>query len=128
MRILYFVLAGIAGGMLAGMGMGGGTLTMPILVLLLGVGQLTAQLANLISFLPSGTAALLVHAKNGLVKWESLRYILPTALVGCAAVAPFAPHIEGELLKKLFGGFLIAVAALSYLTTLFKKVKNGYLQ
>ena len=52
MTRLFYVLAGIAGGVLAGMGMGGGVLTMPILVLALGVGQLTAQFANLLAFLP----------------------------------------------------------------------------
>lgn len=64
MQFLYFVLAGVLGGVLAGMGMGGGTLTLPILVLVMGVEQITAQFANLIAFLPSGSAALLVHAKT----------------------------------------------------------------
>ena len=59
MQFLYFVLAGVLGGVLAGMGMGGGTLTLPILVLVMGVEQITAQFANLIAFLPSGSAALL---------------------------------------------------------------------
>ena len=54
MQFLYFVLAGVLGGVLAGMGMGGGTLTLPILVLVMGVEQITAQFANLIAFLPSG--------------------------------------------------------------------------
>ena len=58
MQFLFFVLAGLAGGVLAGMGMGGGTLTLPLLVLALNVGQVTAQFANLIAFLPSGSAAL----------------------------------------------------------------------
>lgn len=64
MQFLYFVLAGVLGGVLAGMGMGGGTLTLPILVLVMGVEQITAQFANLIAFLPSGSAALFVHAKT----------------------------------------------------------------
>ena len=51
MQFLYFVLAGVLGGVLAGMGMGGGTLTLPILVLVMGVEQITAQFANLIAFL-----------------------------------------------------------------------------
>ena len=61
MQWLWFAAAGICGGVLAGMGMGGGTLTIPILVLLLSVDQLTAQFANLIAFLPTGAAALGVH-------------------------------------------------------------------
>lgn len=68
MRFLYLLLAGVAGGVLAGMGMGGGTLTLPLLVLCLNVGQLTAQFANLVAFLPSGAVSLALHIKNGLVK------------------------------------------------------------
>ncbi len=44
MKFLLYVAAGLAGGVLAGMGMGGGTLTLPILVLLLGVEQLTCRI------------------------------------------------------------------------------------
>ncbi|MDE6061024.1 MAG: TSUP family transporter [Clostridia bacterium] len=113
MKFVYFILAGILGGILAGMGMGGGTLTLPILVLLLGVGQLTAQYANLIAFLPSGTAALLLHVKNGFVKTDNLAYLLIPALAMCAASSVFATDIGGDLLKKLFGGFLCLIALFS---------------
>ena len=44
MKWLWFLLAGLLGGVLAGMGMGGGTLTIPLLVLALGVDQLTCLL------------------------------------------------------------------------------------
>lgn len=118
MQFLYFILAGILGGILAGMGMGGGTLTLPILVLVMGVSQLTAQFANLIAFLPSGTIALGLHAKNGLVKTDNLAYLLVPALITCAVASLFATKIEGNILKKLFGGFLciIAVGSLAFKT------------
>ena len=110
MQFLYFVLAGVAGGILAGMGMGGGTLTLPLLVIGLGVGQLTAQFANLVAFLPSGSAALYVHIKNGLVKKNNLLALLLPAVISCIVCSFFATKIDGELLKKLFGGFLVAIA------------------
>lgn len=110
MQFLFFILAGILGGILAGMGMGGGTLTLPLLVLVMGVGQLTAQFANLIAFLPSGTLALCVHAGNGLVKTDNLLFLLLPALLTCAIASLFATKIEGDILKRLFGGFLCAVA------------------
>lgn len=83
MQFLYFVLAGVLGGVLAGMGMGGGTLTLPILVLVMGVEQITAQFANLIAFLPSGSAALLVHAKNGLIRKDNLIFMFLPSLAAC---------------------------------------------
>lgn len=121
MKFLLYVAAGLTGGVLAGMGMGGGTLTLPILVLLLGVEQLTAQYANLIAFLPSGAGALLVHAKNGLLDLKGVWALLVPALIGSALSAYFATKIDGELLKKLFGSFLIAVATMSLFTKTLKK-------
>ncbi len=113
MKMLWLFLAGLCGGVLAGMGMGGGTLTIPLLVLALGVGQLTAQFANLVAFLPAGAAALAVHAGNGLADWKSLVAVLPAAVAASAVTSAFAADVSGELLGKLFGGFLVAIAVIS---------------
>ncbi len=113
MKMLWLFLAGLCGGILAGMGMGGGTLTIPLLVLALGVGQLTAQFANLVAFLPAGAAALAVHAGNGLADWKSLVAVLPAAVAASAVTSAFAADVSGELLGKLFGGFLVAIAVIS---------------
>lgn len=123
MHFLYFVLAGICGGVLAGMGMGGGTLTLPILVVGMGVGQFTAQFANLAAFLPSGTTALCVHVKNGLVKAKPLKYLLLPAILACVATSFLASKIEGDLLKRLFGGFLAALSIASFSIKIFGKKK-----
>ena len=113
MKMLWLFLAGLCGGILAGMGMGGGTLTIPLLVLALGVGQLPAQFANLVAFLPAGAAALAVHAGNGLADWKSLVAVLPAAVAASAVTSAFAADVSGELLGKLFGGFLVAIAVIS---------------
>lgn len=113
MKMLWLFFAGLCGGILAGMGMGGGTLTIPLLVLALGVGQLTAQFANLVAFLPAGAAALAVHAGNGLADWKSLVAVLPAAVAASAVTSAFAADVSGELLGKLFGGFLVAIAVIS---------------
>lgn len=125
MQFIYFILAGLLGGILAGMGMGGGTLTLPILVLVMNVAQLTAQFANLIAFLPSGTAALFVHVKNGLVRKENLIYMLVPSIIACVGCSFFATEANGNLLKKLFGGFLVLVAIVSFISKIVKEVKNS---
>lgn len=124
MQFLFFVLAGLAGGVLAGMGMGGGTLTLPILVLVMNVSQITAQFANLIAFLPSGTAALFVHVKNGLVCKENLIYMLVPSIIACVGCSFFATEASGDLLKKLFGGFLVLVAVCSFAAKIVKASKQ----
>lgn len=125
MQFIYFILAGLLGGILAGMGMGGGTLTLPILVLVMNVVQLTAQFANLIAFLPSGTAALFVHVKNGLVRKENLIYMLVPSIIACIGCSFFATEANGDLLKKLFGGFLVLVAIVSFISKIAKEVKKS---
>lgn len=125
MQFIYFILAGLLGGILAGMGMGGGTLTLPILVLVMNVAQLTAQFANLIAFLPSGTAALFVHVKNGLVRKENLIYMLVQSIIACVGCSFFATEANGDLLKKLFGGFLVLVAVVSFVSKIAKEVKKS---
>ena len=122
-KIFYYLSAGAIGGVLAGMGMGGGTLTLPILVLFLGVGQLTAQYANLLAFLPSGSSALLLHVKNGFVKRNCLKYIVPPATVACVAASFFATAANSSALKTLFGGFLVAVAIISLFAKTFSPSK-----
>ncbi len=121
MTFIYFILAGVAGGILAGMGMGGGTLTLPILVLLMGVNQLAAQYANLIAFIPSGGVALLMHVKNGYVKLQNTFFVFLPAVAFCVLSSVFAVRIEADILKKLFGGFLIAIAVSSLLVKILKK-------
>lgn len=121
MKFLWFFLAGTLGGVLAGMGMGGGTLTIPLLVLALGVGQLTAQFVNLIAFLSSGSAALALHVKNGLVDADNLSWLLVPALISAVIASVFALDLDDTLLRKLFGGFLIIVAAVSLSVKIFKK-------
>ena len=109
MRWLWLALCGASGGVLAGMGMVGGTLTIPLLVLLLSVEQLTAQFVNIVSFLPTGSVALGMHLKNGLAELSSVPYILIPALAATAVTSFFAEE-AGELLGKLYGGFLILIA------------------
>lgn len=125
MQFIYFILAGLLGGILAGMGMGGGTLTLPILVLVMNVAQLTAQFANLIAFLPSGTGALFVHVKNGLVRKENLIYMSVPSIIACVGCSFFATEANGDLLKKLFGGFLVLVAIVSFISKIAKEVKKS---
>ena len=65
--IFWEIIAGVIGGIVAGMGMGGGTLTIPILTIFLKYEQLRAQGLNLVAFLPMSVVALVIHIKNKLV-------------------------------------------------------------
>lgn len=117
---LYFLL-GVLGGIPAGMGMGGGTVTIPLLVLVGGVEQKIAQCANLFSFLPMSVSALPMHAKNGLLKTEGLVWVIVPALCLSIAGATLASSLPSGLLRKGFGAFLIVLAAVGLYRNFNKK-------
>lgn len=121
---VFFILAGIAGGLIAGMGMGGGTLTIPILTLALDVEQKTAQAVNLISFVVMSVPVLAIHIKNGLVDLPSFLKTAPLAAAGSAVCAWFAPDIPAEVLSRCFGGFLIALGVWQGASAIKSKVKK----
>jgi uncharacterized membrane protein YfcA len=123
-KFIFLIIAGLAGGILAGMGMGGGTLTIPLLVMLLDVDQLTAQIVNLIAFIPAGALALAMHLKNKLVKGNVILPVLIPALITTVATAIPASNMEGELLRQLFGGFLIIIAVVSFTLNFMSQVKS----
>lgn len=110
MSFILFLIAGFFSGILGGMGMGGGTLLIPVLTVILGVEQHVAQATNLIAFLPMAAFSLKVHKDNGLLKTNGLWWIIIPALVTSVAAGFFASLLPSEVLKKLFGAFLIALS------------------
>ena len=103
-------LSGLVGGIVGGMGMGGGSLTIPILTIILGYAQLKAQGVNLVAFLPMSVVALIIHFKNKLVEFKAVWLM---ALVGCGFSlfgAVMANKMQNAVLKKLFAIFLIGLA------------------
>ena len=120
---LYLVL-GFIGGIPAGMGMGGGTVTIPLLVLLGGVGQKIAQSANLFSFLPMSLVALKKHRENGLLKTDGLLKIAPAAVIASGIGAFLIAYFPARILRKSFGGFLVLLAVFATKNALKKPEKK----
>lgn len=103
------ILSGLVCGVLSGFGIGGGSLLMVWLTAVLTMEQKTAQGVNLLYFLPCAVCALIFHIKNRRIVW---RAVIPAALAGAAAAAAgavCAQQVDAQLLRKLFGGFLILV-------------------
>ena len=120
MRFYLYLILGFVGGIPAGMGMGGGTLTIPLLTMLGGVEQKLAQSANLFAFLPMSIGALKVHADNGLLKTEGVFWIILPALLLSGLGAFLTSLLPSEILRKGFGVFLIFLSVI----TLVKKSKK----
>lgn len=101
---------GIAGGILGGMGMGGGTALIPLLTIVCGLEQSAAQAVNLLAFAPMAAVALGVHAKNGLLEKKGLFSLIAPAVVLSVLGAVLAAQLPSAVLSKAFGVFLIVLS------------------
>ena len=98
---------GTALGFLSGLGVGGGSLLVHWLTLVLDMDPETARGINLLFFLPSACIACLLRWKQGALHFRPL---LPAILAGCAAAACFSflsAELPMEILRKLFVGLLL---------------------
>lgn len=113
--ILQILLVGLVAGFAGGMfGIGGGAIMVPALVLLLGIEQKVATGTSLAAqVLPIGLLGAVVYYRNGNlnIKWGLLLAL--GLLVGNLFGAQLANQkfISGEMMKKLYGGFLLVIAA-----------------
>ena len=114
MKILIYSLIGLAAGVFGGMGMGGGTVLIPMLTLLKGIPQHTAQAINLISFIPMAAVALVLHIKNKLVDFDGILYMIVPGAMFSATFSYISANINGEILSKIFGGFLVLLAFVQF--------------
>ena len=110
MDSLWFVLTGFSGGVLGGMGMGGGTILIPLLSLCLNVPQHFAQAINLVSFIPMAIIAIVIHARNKLIKTEGFFTIIVCGLLFCVLGSFVAKNIKADILRRIFGGFLVILS------------------
>lgn len=101
------LLAGFILGILAGLGIGGGSLLILWLTLALEMDQQTARAINLMFFICAAGAVSLIRWKQGKLQ---LKAILPAVAAGCGAAAVFSwigTRIDTETARKLFGILLL---------------------
>ena len=115
-KFLLYLLAGLAGGFLGGMGMGGGTILIPLLTIFLKSSQHLAQAVNLISFIPMAVVALIIHLKNKLVDFKNVLWIILPGVFTCILGCYLARAMDGALLKRCFGGFLLLLSVFQFIT------------
>lgn len=98
-------------GFLSGLGIGGGSLLILWLTLVLDTDPAAARMTNLLFFLPAALVALLFRWKQGAVPF---RKILPAMVSGVLSAALFSwVGLRGntQLLRKAFGLLLLLTGA-----------------
>lgn len=129
-RILIFIIIGIAGGLIGGMGMGGGTLLIPLLTLFTATDQHLAQAVNLIAFIPMSAVALIIHIKNKLVEFRFVPITALPAVTASVLASLLSKRVEGDALGMYFGIFLMCLGVYQLVSAIIvlvkkKKLKDG---
>lgn len=126
-NILWLGIAGLISGVIGGMGMGGGTLLIPILTIFLGVLQKSAQSINLLVFIPMSIVAIIIHMKNQLIDFKVGIPIILSGVVFSIGGSYLASIISNNLLQKIFAIFLLIVGinqAIQTILAIIKKPNN----
>jgi hypothetical protein len=104
------VLIGLVAGTISGMfGVGGGTVTIPAMVLLLSVEQHTAQGVALGAMLVTATAGALTHYRQRNIDLKVAIWIAPTAVGFSLLGAWLAGVISADWLTRVFGAALLVI-------------------
>ncbi len=110
-------LIGFLSGIISGMGIGGGTILIPSLVIFYSLEQQKAQGVNLMVFLPVAIVALITHYRKGNIDFSFAKLIILGGIGGAIIGSFLALKIDPLKLRKYFGFFLLIVGGIEF----FKK-------
>jgi uncharacterized membrane protein YfcA len=107
------VVIGVLGGLLSGLlGVGGGIVMVPLLVLWAHYGQRDAHAASLGAIIPISIAGIATYGVAGQVRVGPALALAAGAVFGARIGAGMLARLDERVLKSVFGAFLVAVAAL----------------
>jgi hypothetical protein len=110
--LVVAALIGVAGGVLAGLfGVGGGILFVPALALVLGLTQLHAEASSLLAILPTALVGSWRQRRYGNVALRAAAAIGIASIAGVQGGVLLAESLPQSLLRRLFGGLVLVVAA-----------------
>jgi uncharacterized membrane protein YfcA len=115
--LLY--ITGFLAGILSGMGVGGGSLLVPVLLAAGQANQTTAQGVCLASFLPVAFSAVITHFRQKQIDVSFLPKLLPWAVTGAVLGALGAGWLPLPWLRGFFGAFLCLLGGYEFLSGFF---------
>src|SRR5699024_6536140 len=107
---MWEFITGLISGTISGTGMGGGTILIVVLSIFLGVEQHKAQATNLVFFIPTSIAAIIVSIKSKLIEWKIGMTLALSGIIGAIIGANISAKLEVNELKRYFGIFLMIIA------------------
>jgi len=108
--IVIAVAVGLVAGVISGMlGVGGGAIYIPAMVLLLGVEQHTAQGISLAAMIFTASVGTFIHYRQWNVKLSAALWIIPSAVAFSFLGAWAAGQVSAVWLTRVFAIFLLLI-------------------
>lgn len=106
------IILGLVAGILSGLiGIGGGIIIVPVLVLWFGMSQQLAQGTTLALLLPPiGILAVITYYKQGMVDFKVAGLIIIGFVIGGMLGAKIATGLPSPVLERIFGGVLLLIS------------------
>lgn len=107
---IAFIVIGLVSGFMSGLfGVGGGTVIVPLLVLLVAFGQKLASGTSGASIVVTAAVGVISYAVNGQVDWLAAALLAVGGVVGAPIGAQLLHRISEAALRWIFVGFLVVV-------------------
>ncbi len=116
------IIIGFISGIISGMGIGGGAILIPALILIENASQQTAQGINLVYFIPTAVAALIMHIKNKNIDIKIALWVGLSGVFGATGGALLAGALGDNVLRKMFGVFLLFIGIYEIYCGIVKKI------
>jgi uncharacterized membrane protein YfcA len=110
--VIGAVVIGLAGGVVAGLlGVGGGVLFVPGLVIFLGLGQHQAEATSLLAIIPVALVGTLRQDRYGNVRRHDALLLGLLSVAGAASGVALANVLSGNVLRDAFAALMVLIAA-----------------
>lgn len=119
MTVAALILMGVIAGALAtALGIGGGVIYVPALVVLFSFEQHIAQGTSLAVILPTAIIGTVIHHRHRRIQWRAAITVGVFGVLGALAGSRIALALDGALLRRLFSVLLVIVAGRLLIRTL----------
>lgn len=116
-KAVVLLIAGLFSGYLSGMmGVGGGSIMVPSMVILIGMSQHVSQGTSLLAMIPIGSVGAYTHWKAGNVESSLLSGLIPGIILGTYIGGSMAHLLPEAILRSIFAVVLIGIG-MQYLKT-----------
>ena len=111
LEILALLAIGLTAGLLAGLlGIGGGVVMVPAMVLIVGLDQHVAQGTSLLVIIPAAAFGSFTHYRHGRLAIRDAAALAVGGVLGAVLGSVTALSLGDQLLRKLFAILILGVA------------------